>query len=357
MALLLFAVLGLSSCRGAAASPPPELLIPVGAQIQLDTAIVTRGPVADVEQHLVIVRKESQAINFGPMAAVFEAFYVMPGDTVSYGQRLASLNMTQLERQITQQEERIARLRRDNARSNELRRLDIAILALELEAAEASAITTEAARLAGAITRGRLELELAQERQALQLRHEEADLQSLLARLAQSGLYAPLDGTVVYVPPRAYGSWVAPFEPIIYIAPVDANIFLEYTGGSTAMPGVRFQAHIGGEIYNATRISITREQAQRYERTPIRFALELAPGMAPPPVGAIASLHTYRRWEEDALRLPRNTLFFIPDVGFYVYRVENGQREMVIVSVGIRTDTYVEILWGVAEGDEIYVRS
>ena len=406
--ILLGVLLGLSSCAvGGTGSAPPELLTPVSAQIRIDTALVTRGNVAEVERRTGIVRTDSTSLNFGPVSASFGRFYVQPGDTVTEGQLLASLDMTHLEEQIENQEEHIARLRRDFDFDNELRRIDIEIQALELRAMRiapapppvtlspkeesdydqeyenedenihddydeddtqnqedetpppppdvAPPAAADTAWLSQELSRARLELELALERQALTLRHEEEDLQEMRTRLAQSFLYAPFSGTVTYISQRPPGAWVSSFEPMIYIASEDAQIFVEYDGGQPyhhAM-GARVVAHIGEETFYATRLSITREQVQRYERPPIRFVLDTD---SPPPVGSFVSLHIYTAWEEDVLRLPRNTLFFHPDLGFYVYQVTGAEREMVVVSVGIRSETYVEILGGLGEGDEVYVR-
>ena len=339
LAVVLLLALFLSACVGGSTDAAPELLVPVSAQLRLDTAIASYGPVAEVSRRTGIVRITSEPVNFGAVSAFFDAFYVRPGDEVVYGQLLARLDMTNLEEQITRQEEHIEQLRRDFAFENSLAAIDIEIQALTGSAASA-----------------RLELELARERQALNLRHLEADLEALKARYTQSQLFAPFDGTVTHVSHHGFGAWVAPFETVIYIAPVGAQVFVEYVGGSPFGHGmtVRTQAHINGNVYDATRIGVTREQSFRYERFPMRFILDTD---VQPPIGARASLHIYTAWVEDALRVPRNSLFFNPDMGFYAYRVENGQRELVLLTVGIRTETYAEIISGLEEGDEVYVRS
>ena len=339
---LLAAVLGLSSC-GREDSNGPELLVPVVAQIRFDTAIVNRGPIVEVEQRPGIVRVESQVLNFGPVAALFDAFYVLPGDRVSYGQLLARLNMEQLERQIGELEARVAEMQSRFGFENELRRIDIRIQ------------TAQGATAAAAT--GRMELDMAIERQNLQLSHLEADIQEMRTRLAQSELRAPFDGTVTYIPERQPGTWVPPFWSILYIAMEDAPVFVEYTGTTPFTHGENalIEATINNEVYSATRIRLTREQALYYgSPTPVRFSIETEDRL---PIGAFVSLEIFLYREEDLLRLPRNTLFFNPDMGFYVYRIINNQLEMTVITTGIHTSTYVEILGGLAEGDEVYVRS
>jgi len=342
LALMLIAAFGLSACgTGNTRGSAPELVVPIITQFRFDTATVTRGDIADVQQRTGIVRLESQPLNFGAVAASFNMLYVAPGDTVSYGQLLASLNIEHLERQIEQIEERIANMRQGFDFENELRRIDLQL-----------------ARLNSATAPSSLELELAIERQNLQLSHAEADLQPLKARLAQSRLYAPFDGTIVYAIRRAHDSWVPSFAPIVYIAPEDARVFVEYTDTEPLILTLRaqVQAHIGTDIYRATRLSLTREQIARYISIPTRFVLESETGNSPP-VGAFVSLKIYDQSAEDVLRLPRNAIFFDPGIGFYVQQMVNGELEMTTIAVGIRTETFYEIISGVQEGDEVYVRS
>jgi len=302
----------------------------------MDTAVVSYGPVAEVEQRTGIVRKESTPVSFGAIAALFDSFYVQHGEEVAYGQLLARLDMTHLAKEIENLEERIAQMRIDFNFQN-----DLSAINMEIQGHSASYI--------------RLEQELARELQALTLRHLEGDLENLKTRYAQSELYAPFDGIIVYISDYIYGDWVTPFSNMLHIAPKDATVFVDYTGQSIHTTSTtRIRAHIDGKVYNVYRIPITSEQIIRYDSPPVRFAFETD---TPPPLGAFVSLHVYSRWVDDVLRLPRNVLFNNPDIGTYVYRVVNGQREMVLVSVGMRTATYIEILGGLYEGDVVYVRS
>ena len=341
--LIFLLILGFSSCVSGYRHAP-ELVVPVIAQVRFDTAVVERGDVSEMEFRMGIVRIESVPLNFGATSASFLSFYVSHGDVVEYGQLLAVLNMEPLRRQIEQHEERIEQLRRNFAFENELRRIDIDLYTIRGDLQAASL--------------GRLELQLAIERQELQLRHEDTDLALLRARFNESLLPAPFNGTIAYIPRRLPGSWVAPFDPVIYIIPEAARIFVEYTGNTHIRQIVssRIYAHINGEEFLASRKRLTREQTLRYATPPARFLLESQTG-AVPDVGALASLITHIRSAEDVLRLPRNTIFYSPDIGHYVHVVTNGQLELTPITIGITTETYVEIRYGLAEGVEVYVRS
>jgi len=305
----------------------------------MDTAIATRGPIGDVERHTGIVRTESIPLNFGAVTASFYSFYVRPGDEVSYGQLLARLDMTHLEEQISQLEALTERMRGWYDFDN-----DLAALNLDIQAS-----------IGMDVSQGRLELTFGRERQALSLSHTEADLQALKARLYGAELRAPFDGTISLLSDFSKGSWVTSFEPVLYIVPDDAMVFVEYLGMTTiSIRAARIHAHINGAVYDTTRLPVTIEQMLRYGRNPVRFSLDTD---EMPPVGSLVSLYVYNHWAKDVLRLPRNVLFSSGDVGFYVYRIVNGQREMAVITVGMRTESYIEVLSGIEEGDEIYVRS
>ena len=333
--IILFFVL--VSCVNGEELDAPELLTPISAQIRFNTAIVTRGLVADIEQRVGIVRVESTGLNFGPVSDFFETFHVRPGERVVEGQLLASLDMRHVRAQILDREERIERLRSDFAFENNIARIDIA--------------------LAYDPTHLQRELNFALERQNLRLRHEEEDLRILRERYAMSFLYAPFDGVVSYLPARVSGTWVPAFVNVIYITSDDARVFVQYTGPTLFFHGLgsRVIIYIEGEAYDAVRLGLTREQISRYHTPlPLRFLLA---SDTQPPAGAFAAIHIYTNRAEDVLRLPHNALFFSPDIGFYVHRMIDGQREMTAVQTGVHTETYVEIISGLEEGDEVYARS
>jgi len=364
--VLLFAtVLAFSACTGyrTASNLPPELLAPVSATIRTDTATITRGTVAEVRQYTGIVRASSESIGFGSVAARFGVFYVQPGDMVSQGQLLARLDFEQIQIRIARQEEHITATRRQQTLANNIRAIELDIQYLENARLMQQAIknydkeaiaAAESGRLD--IYRARMESEFLLEQQALALRHEESYLDSLKEQYERSKLHAPFDGMVTYIADLLPGSWVASFTAIMHIVADDAPIFVEYIGESYPnLHGVaRIHAHIGGQIYNAARLNLTREQILRYGGSPLRFTLETA---EPPPVGSFVSMYVYTHFEEDVLRIPRNALHHDPDMGFYVYRVDGLYLTQEYLTIGPRTETYVAVLSGLVEGDVVSVRS
>ncbi|MCL2527002.1 MAG: hypothetical protein FWE42_01190 [Defluviitaleaceae bacterium] len=348
--ILLLLLTALAACSREIS--PPELLAPLPAQLHMDTAVVARGTVAEVQQHTGVVRASADALNFGVATGFMQEVYVLPGVSVYQGQVLARLDFTQAEVQLERLQQQLANMRRNNAFDNELRTIDIELRRLTL----GSLGGEEAEIMRLEIERSNMELRHTRERQALTIRHLEEDIQALEAQLALGELVAPFDGEITFRSHHMPGVWVSSFATIFYIAPAYGDVFVEYIGFSQFSPAfaARIKAHVDGEIYDVSHIRLPLEIARRYARPPIRFLLDAD---TQPPVGTLVSLHVYSRLAEDVLRIPRNALFHDPDMGFYVYRIVDGRQEAVVISLGVRTSTYVEVLGGLVEGEVVYVRA
>jgi multidrug efflux pump subunit AcrA (membrane-fusion protein) len=343
--------------------PPPALLTPVSAR--MDTAVVTRGPVAALSKHTGITRVKSESLSFGSVANRFGNFYVHIGDYVSEGQLLAELDTSSIERGITEQTELIARMREENAFYIQRLILDMAVLTYEYAAIMREAAENydgeamEAARLRSfEIMRIELSLELAQERQALALRHAEERLAELRANLSMAEIRAPFDGVITYLSNFESGQWVSSFSPVVFISN-NKNVFVEYMGSTLQHPSraVRIKGHINGEVYDLEHRPLTAVEQLYYQsrlgRIPIHFKV---PDDVPLPLGAYVSIDMYSQWLPDTLRIPSNSLFHAVGQGFYAYKLDDGQLTLVMLEVGPRTDTFTAIISGLEEGDEVFVR-
>jgi hypothetical protein len=58
---------------------------------------------------------------------------------------------------------------------------------------------------------------------------------------------------------------------------------------------------------------------------------------------------------ENVLTIPHGCTFY--DTGYYVYRMHGDEREKVYVEIGAEGATCIEIISGLEEGDQIYVKS
>ena len=348
-----------------ASPPPPELIVPYAAQA-VDTTPVTRGPMMIVTRHSAIIRTRSEGLDFGPVAYYFGGYHVRHGDIVYEGQLIATLDQRRLREEITELENHIGLIQRINALDNEMMALDIEMLAFEynqalLRAATAfdEAAMADAERIVFRVERMEMDLSLARERQAFNLRNDEEQLQQLRAQLRDFELRAPYDGMIIYLERIRQGTWLPALEAVAFIACLEAETFIDYFGH---LPGpartARIQAHINNNVYDLIPVNIENPEVRSYIAhggpIPRRFTTENRDRL---PIGAYAAIHAYTLWEEDTLRIPVNALFSDPQVGYYVQKIIDGQTYQVPVGTGARTVTFIEILDGLEEGDEVVVRS
>jgi multidrug efflux pump subunit AcrA (membrane-fusion protein) len=354
----------LSACTQAAVDvPPPTLLEPVS--VKADTALVVRGSIERVEQYRSFVRVRSEGLFFRDTGLRFGAYLVEPGERVAAGQLLAVLDTERLEKQIEEQMERLAQLRREQYFEAELLALDIDIARAELVAvmrAESfNEQTMEAAdRKKNDIERAELTLSQALERQALTYQHSQVYLNELLDRMAQAELRAPYDGVITLRVPKTKGDFVEPFASLVYLSD-ETSFLLEYVGdeGLSISRGHVVKAYFGDKAYDVERMLLSRQEALFYSSrmmvSPLRLTTVDPDAVLPPP-GTLMNFYVYNGVSEDTLYIPSNALFHDMEIGHYVYRMENAGKIPVEVEVGIITDVFVEITHGLREGDELYVR-
>jgi len=350
--LLLLATIGLLvSCgQNAPAIIAPPLYAPIAAQV--DTALVTRGTVQTFDILPGITRAQIETIRLETGSGRLGAIYAWPGDGIVEGQLIARLDASQLEMQIENLEESISRSRTLFRLQSEEMRLQIEIMELSYP---------DDPTLRERIEWLRLDLDHLQRRYNLDMTEAEANLRNLRENLGATEIRATFDGEVVFV--IDIGTWINTNDAIMYIARPD-TVFVEYIGMTMDVPwlrrGVRAQGIIDGTItYDLELIHTTLDEQLYYGHRglalPIRF--EILPGLhGMPPVGEMVFIHFYTAWADDTLRIPSNALFFDGANEDFVYRFEGGQQAQVYVTTGIITETYTEILDGLNEGDEVFVR-
>ena len=306
-----FILIILSSCQTYTLAP--NLITPASRQI--DTAIVTRGNIADITRFEGVTRIGSIGLSFGSNTGGFGELYVYEGQEVFEGDLLAILDTTHIEELIYETENRINRLQQE-------RRL---------------IINEMTARLAIDDTlRNRAEIDIRSLHFELSLKHANEDLDILHERLTAAKIYAPFNGIITYIPSRQRGDWVHAFEHIIFISN-NNTVFVEYIGASPlrVSNASRIEGHIAGEVYE---LFLTD--------SPIRFMGE---GL---PLGRYVSIHVYNQFASNALRIPTNAIFY----DSYVYIIKDNRLVLTPVILGIQTETFTVILEGLNEGDEVYVR-
>ena len=346
----------------------PILYTPVATQAE--TEFATRGPIETLRIFPGVVRSPASParLEFGP--GRIGTLYAWPGDRVYEGQLIARLDTTHMDREIGSLEDSISRMEAMFRFRSEDMALQIEILRIDLAAAVRD---NEAAGGAGGgqifvrMLRERLEwmrLDLSQ----LRKRHE-FDMAQMLANLEElidvrqsTEIRAPFDGEVVQS--LQLGAWVNAGEPVMYIVR-DSEVLIENLWAGLNPAWINTAAMVvgyaGGRTYEIEQLRLTAEELADLRsrgitsgRLPIRFAFS-DPSGGLPSEGDAVFIRLYSVREEDALRIPRQALYR-DEAGAHVYRIDNGERTRVDLTVGVVNDTFAQILGGLEEGDEVLVR-
>ena len=372
--LLLLFLIFLTACTSYPVGQGPDLIYPITTigEVRTISTRVDYGNVASKNILNGVIRLHSEAVLHTGNAAIMGELFVWPGDTVTEGQLIARLSVSYLQERYNEQAQRIANMRRMNNITNEELLLEIDILEMTYasilwtaaEVMDADAIEG-ISQIRESIVWATLALDHARANQALDLQDEELILAELREALTQADIFAPTSGTVTALS-SGPGWWVNTRSPILYIAcNYNSHVFLEYVGQQVSIQDFRDAARLQGQIeanvFDLELISPTPAQNLYYRRrglqSSIRFNILCD---NPPPVGTSVAIHQYLRWYQNVLRIPHHALFWDNPslmIGPFVYKIVDGQRIATPITIGEVTTTYIAVLSGLREGDEIYVRS
>ena len=357
----------LASCT--AAPPPlhsegPDLMIPLTAELP-STATVDRGLVEEIVLLPALTRINSTPLAFeqGDLS-VFEAFHALPGDRVYAGQTLATLYAGEQRETLDEIGAEISRLslafaiteESYNIRIEHTRQRYLSTLTRAAEELDDSLLETAQA-LYNDIEMYMLRRDLFMYLQSTAISEAQADRDQVRKHLDRVALVAPFDGVVTFVANLSYGMQFDLDAHVMYVAPDGQSVFVEYVGG--ALPAlnnaVRLYGDFSGRLLELEHIPMTEYEQEHNERQglPYRIRFEIPSGFEAA-VGEFVWIRLYTAFLEDVLRIPRSALFFQGSTP-YVYIVEDGTTMAAHPEFGVITNTYVEVLSGLREGDHVLV--
>ncbi|MCL2665502.1 MAG: efflux RND transporter periplasmic adaptor subunit [Defluviitaleaceae bacterium] len=374
--LALAVVFLFSACARAETDGPPELITP-RSEID-DTAFVTRGTIAQVEQFRGIIRVVSVPLYFLDTGLSFLEFTVTNGQSVKQGDLLARLDTKPWETNIENLQSSIDSKMSDYEAENKKAEIDITIAQLELsrmmrQLAEQGATGEYSDNLMMQIEYKKLELIRMNnnltdrlEQQSMSMVSERESLANLLARLPLTELYAPFDGVITYMMAYEPGQYVPGYQNVIFISNMEDK-FLEYLNNKDRL-AISFEKTVTG-IMDGEPVMLIRRPLTRQETAivnealgpnnnwpgPVRFNIE--GNKHPLNEGDFVYIYALTNQRDDVLRIPSNALYFDLELGDYVYKQVGGRKVFQSVEIGIRTTAFVEILSGLEEGDEIFVKT
>jgi len=368
MVILVILILFTACANSVLDNPPgPELITP--AATRFDTIFIDRGAIENVAQHRGVTRPVSHPVTFGNHSGFFGHFYVQPGDVVREGQLLARLYSETLFEQISSVEEHLVNLRRAHNIENNLHTLEIDLLVLEQsEMMRQGAETADVALMERAETHSleiaRLELaqQQANQRHALAVAHATEDLTQLRETLRLREIAAPFDGTISYIPDIRPGSFVLQGRHVLYLT-TGYPLFVEKIGSPHAFQPLIVQyirGNVAGRPMELAHWPLSRAEmfvhgtggGARFVPTNAADTLQL---------GEYVELLFYRDLLQDVVRVPVNAKFrggMVDGVPtFYVLLVVNETLVPTTIEIGVTSESFAEVLYGLQEGDEVYVRS
>ncbi len=357
IALLAALCMLLSACGGGEKAPEaPELMEPVG--VELDFALVKRMDIENIVTFEACVIPETEDLYFTVDGVIGEVNTRL-GASVKKGDVLLKLDEEASEEKLADLREQLAYYETLYTYENDLARVDIDILKLELEKAVRGGIT-EADRLSsqGNIDMQELLLKQKKEEQDAVLSGIRGDIAELEKDLGKNVITAPFDGTVVRMNTLYEGSWVGAYDEVIRIANEDVlMVESEYVSPTRLSAAPRVYALIRGGTYDLEPVEMDMTEyfsivfAGGTVMTDLRFTGDAGDIRA----GDYALMCLVTSEKEDVLAIPFNALY-VDDTGKYVYKLSNGVRIRQNVRTGASNGLYIQVTEGLEEGDRVYVK-
>lgn len=354
-ALLCAAVFGLSGCGG---QEEEEEIIVQLQQEQKSPYTMTYVSVGDVvltQQIRCTYRQVTQEnVSFSVSGKTIENVYVQKGDPVVKGQLLAELAGSDRQTEIEELEYRIAR--------NELL-LSYTDIDKNYERSgrwwtyiyQSSGSEEEEERLQKALESIEQTYRYKQEDYQDQIDLYTMQLERILAEVAQTRIYAGMDGEVSFVKSGLKGSTSTEGEMVIQV--IDSARCL-FTSNQTEY-GAYFEENEPVEMTIREGASVVTLEVYPYDmdhwedRISFELPEETALTMA---VGTNATITLVLESREQVICVPSNAVHGSED-GDYVYVLgKNDIREVRWIETGLHGDGLVEVVSGLTEGESIILK-
>jgi HlyD family secretion protein len=369
-ALLGTAALGGATLRLEAGTEPPAA--PAAAEAVAPAIRVVAAERTEVVERLsvngTVVAREEAAVGTDLNGMIVTALNADEGDTVTKGQVLATLDRSSLETQMAQMaatraqaEASIAQTEAQIADSEVgLRQAGEALQRARSLQEKGFAAKSELDNAVNARDSANAKLDAARKGLAAaqaQLAVIDAQRQSIELQLSKTEVRAPADGLVLSRNATLGGIVSASGAPLFRIA-IGAEFELAADVAETDLtrlaPGMPAQLWIAGRkdpvVGHVRRIS--PEVDERSRLGSVRIALD---------AGSNALRGNFGRGEIETLRrqgvtVPSAAVVYV-DSNPFLQRVEEGRIHTVPVEIGVRMGPKVEVLSGLAAGDEVVARA
>jgi membrane fusion protein, macrolide-specific efflux system len=299
----------------------PPLMKP--AKIEYKTKAIERGTlIMQLQLFGSFYSKTQESLSFEQQGGRVKAIHAKLGQIVKTGDLIAELDSASLEIQIQLQE-------------IEVEKANLAITQLRANRADSYSV----------------------KRAKLDLEQQQIRLQELQRQLDATRIFAPIDGEVVYVISLSIGEYVNAYQLVAKIANRKELILVSTYDKAGTMPigsivDVEFEkTKLVGEVTDNASTLYNNADENLHEAAIITIQGTLPAAVV---MGSSARIIFVQDKRENVLILPRTQVNQM-NGRRYVNVLEDGVRVEKDVEVGLTTDTEIEIVSGLIEGDLVII--
>ncbi len=318
----------------------PNVVVEAVEETSYNLAQVERGDIYLTQKlFFLYAQTTEEAIHFETEGRRVESVYAKVGDEVKKGQLLAELYSEDLQADLDNYNYQKKYYERLNAQAEELYAYDYAKVEKQVE----SGALTEAE---GTSQKASLKQSLTDTTDANDdaLTIIELRIQELETELAGCKIYAGIDGVVTFILPRLEGSTSDEDVTVYRIINSDECLFRlensEY--GNQFEVGQAVHVQINDELGYDTTVKRIVESTIYLEPDEIDTSLE---------VGTRGYVTLVLDERHDVLYLPNSCIYTADDQTYVFVEDAGGMQSIQYVTVGMKGDSYTEIIDGLGEGD------
>lgn len=338
-------VLSFGGCMLPQEEARPAILVKEETVKAYEMTPVVRGDIRKTKTLTAVYQQvNTENLSFSVNGRRLAGVYVSVGDTVKTGELLAELYCDEERELLAELEYEIMTQKIELEHLEEQKGLKLAQLAKRKDSMTKAQYEAQAKKIADEF---RLQMEDLED--ALYI--EEMQYESYKAYVDGCTLYADMDGTVTYLGYTGSSFYSRAGYNLITVS--DSSVCAFQCSETDYIP--YFTA---GEVYTfvtsaGVEYETTLAEADAATGT-FRFKLlETQYGL---PIGLRVLYSLTLDEKKDVLYLPKNAVHFVDGRAYVYYIGEDGIRQMKYISVGMEADAQIEIIDGLAEGEEVILR-
>lgn len=345
-------LLGICGLLFTGCSKVPKLLEPVGAIP--NSALVEKGEIYNIEYYNSAVVQDIQEVK-SVSDSIVKTVNISLGSHVNEGDVMLTMDGSAVNQASLSLDDEIAQTKKEFEFANSLLEAEISVLQAQLNKAKAEGNSELSDSLNSDITEAQNELSVNKVSQAQQLANMEA--QRLSGGTADMEIKAPCSGTIAYLNVGSIGSTIEANTMIIGIAKDNSfKLKGDLIAEELQNASNELYALINGNKYELTNAPYSAAEASFLvsNNYPL-YSFFYFNADETIQAGMYAAVVRVWDYKTDVLTIPDNALYS-DENGYYVYVIKDEEKERRDVNIGIISDVAAEVLDGLEEGEEVYVK-